>query len=168
MTPFLSRDAPYTHGVATGLRCPDISTAILLAVNSDSKLVLLVGSDPRALRSAGETAGAELGWPLLRLNLALGKALAAHMPSERGDIAWDLLLEVVGSHDDGAMLIGTDLLWEPSLGYDPYRTLRRLGRHGPLVATWFGRVDGPDIIRAEPGHPEYTRDRLDVPYVAVE
>jgi hypothetical protein len=90
------------------------------------------------------------------------------MPDELPDVAWELLLEAVGDHDDGAVLIGTDLLWEPSLHYDPYRSLRRLGRQGPLIATWFGRVEGPDIIRAEPGHPEYTRDRLDVPYVLVE
>jgi hypothetical protein len=154
--------------VSDGLRCPDIAGALELSANSDSKLVLLVGTDPRVLRVAGEQAADELRWPMLKLNVELGQRLAAFMPAERGDVAWDLLLDVIGEHQDGVVLIGTDLLWEPSLGYDPYRTLRRLGRRGPLIATWFGRVDGPDIIRAEPGHPEYTRDRLDVPYVLVD
>ena len=154
-------------GVTEGLHCHDIAAAQQLSVNSDSKLILLVGADPRALRGGGEEAATKLRWPMLKLNVELGQRLATFMPAERGDVAWDLLLDVIGEHQAGAVLIGTDLLWEPSLGYDPYRTLRRLGRRGPLVATWFGRVDGPDIIRAEPGHPEYTRDRLDVPYVLV-
>lgn len=154
--------------MADRLRCPDVSAALPLSANSDSKLVLLVGSEPRSLRSAAERAAAELGWRYLRLNAELGTALSLHMPSQRIEVAWDLLLDTVGPHDQGAVLGGTDLLWEPSLGFEPYRALRRLGRHGPLVATWFGTVVGPDIIRAEPGHPEYTRDRLDVPYVLVE
>ena len=151
-----------------GLRCPDIAAALELSANSDSKLVLLVGTDPRALRVDGEQAAADLRGPALNLSIQLGQRLATFMPTDRVGVAWELLLDAVGEHKDGVVLVGNDLLWEPSLGYDPYRTLRRLGRGGPLVATWFGRVDGPDIIRAEPGHPEYTRDRLDVPYVLVE
>lgn len=151
-----------------GLRCPDIAAAQTLTANSDSKLILLVGETPLKVRRTAERVAAELSWRPIRLNVELGRALGEHMPEERPDVAWDLLLEAVGDHDNGAVLIGTDLLWEPSLHYDPYRSLRRLGRHGPLITTWFGRVDGPDIIRAEPGHPEYTRDRLDVPYVLVE
>lgn len=154
--------------MSNGLRCSDVSAALRLSANSDTKVVLLVGPEPRALRAAAEPAAAELGWRTLKLNVELGRALAGHMPAARVDIAWETLLGVVGDHRAGAVLVGTDLLWEPSLGYDPYRTLRRLGRLGPLVATWFGKVEGSNIIRAEPGHPEYTRDRLDVPYVAVE
>lgn len=154
--------------MSDGLRCPDLQAARELSANSDSKLVLLVGGNPGAVRLAGEQAAAELQWRMLRLNVELGQRLATFMPAERAAVAWELLLVVVGEHKDGVVLVGSDLLWEPSLGYDPYRTLRRIGRHGPLVATWFGRVDGPDIIRAEPGHPEYSKDRLDVPYVLVE
>jgi hypothetical protein len=156
------------HGLVVGLRCPDIAAALPLSANSDSKLILLVGEKPLVLREAGEAAATELGWRGVHLNVELGLALREYMREERPDVAWEVLLEAVGEHVDGAVLIGTDLLWEPSLHYDPYRSLRRLGRHGPLIATWFGRVEGPDIIRAEPGHPEYTKDRLDVPYVLVE
>lgn len=158
----------YTPSVVDALRCPDIAAALPLSANSDSKLILLVGDKPLALREAGDAAAADLGWRGVRLNLELGRALREYMPEERPEVAWDLLLEAVGEHDEGAVLIGTDLLWEPSLHYDPYRSLRRLGRHGPLIATWFGRVEGQDITRAQPGHPDYTRDRLDVPYVVVQ
>ena len=150
------------------LRCPDIAAAHALSANSDSKLVLVVGTNLHALRAGGARAAGDLGWRMLRLSIELGQRLATFMPAQRAGVAWELLLEVVGEHQDGVVLVGSDLLWEPSLGYDPYRTLRRLGRRGPVVTTWFGRVDGPDIIRAEPGHPEYTRARLDVPYILVE
>lgn len=151
-----------------GLHRPNLVDALELAVNSDSKLVLIVGTNPRQLLAAGYSAAERFGWPAVRLNVELGRALLSHMPEERQAIAWESLLHVVDEHPQGVVLVGTDLLWEPSLGFQPYRALRRIGRDGPAIATWFGRVEGPMIIRAEPGHPEYTKDRLDVPYFLVE
>lgn len=154
--------------MASRLLCTDSRSALELAANSDSKLVLLTGTDPLRLRDAAEREATSLGWRAIRFNDALALRLAPYMPAERPNVAWEVLEEVVGDHRGATALIGTDLLWEPSLGYDPYSALRRLGRHGPLLATWFGTVVGPDIIRAQPGHPEFTRDRLDVPYVVVD
>ena len=50
----------------------------------------------------------------------------------------------------------------------PYEALRRLGRSGPVVAPWFGTVIENDIVRAKPGHPEYMRVPLDVPFVSAD
>jgi hypothetical protein len=74
---------------------------------------------------------------------------------------------VLGERTGPLVLASTDILFEPTLGYRPYEALRRLGRRGPMLAAWFGRVDSGDLIRAQPGHPEYVRVKLDVPYISV-
>ncbi len=150
------------------LRTDSLLEALERATHSDSRLVLLVGDDPPGLRQAGDAAATELAWPLLDLNVSLAERLLPHTPSERREEAWDALDEIVGRPQPGVIIVGTDILFEPALGYRPYEALRRLGRRGPLVATWHGHVDGTDIIRAAPGHPEYTRVKLDVPYIAIE
>lgn len=152
----------------TRLLAATVADAIERSRHSDSQLVLLVGEEPGSLESAGTAAGTELGWPLLNLNVALGERLLPFTPPERREEAWDALSELVGRPDPGIVLLGTDILFEPALGYRPYEALRRIGRRGPTVATWFGHVDGADIVRSAPGHPEYTRVRLDVPYVEIK
>jgi len=134
---------------------------------SDTQLVLLVGPDPAALRSAAGEAATATGWPLLDLNTRLSEQLIGLMPAERADEAWDAFDRVVDPFRGGVVISGTDILFEPTLGYRPYEALRRMGRRIPIVATWLGRAEDGDLIRSEPGHPEYTRVRLDVPYVAI-
>ena len=102
------------------------------------------------------------------LNRELALRLLPFTAQERRDEAWEALEEVVGDQTDGIVLCGTDILFEPTLGYRPYEALRRLARRGPIVASWFGTVDGGEVVRAEQGHPEYVRIRLDVPFVTVE
>jgi hypothetical protein len=128
----------------------------------------MVGDNSRTLRSAAAAAADDLGWRIVNLNVALATELSSHMPADRAAIAWDTLLSIVGDHAEGVVLIPTDVIWEPSLALDPYRALRRMGREGPVLAAWFGHVDGHAIMRAEPGHPEYSKNDLDVPYVAVQ
>jgi hypothetical protein len=139
-----------------------------MAANSDARLVLLVGRPAPALRQAAEAAAEELGWPAIDLNRELALRLLPFTAQERRDEAWDALEDVVGDQHAGIVLCGTDILFEPSLGYRPYEALRRLARRGPIVASWFGTVDAGEVVRAEQGHPEYVRVRLDVPFVTVE
>ena len=150
------------------LRAETIAEALERAGHSDSRLVLLVGDAPEALAAAGVAAARELEWPSVDLNVALAERLLPFTPSERREEAWDALEELIGRPDPGLVVVGTDILFEPALGYRPYEALRRLGRRGPVVASWFGTVDEADIVRSAPGHPEYTRVRLDVPYLQVE
>ena len=80
----------------------------------------------------------------------------------------DALDEVVSRPEPGVVIVGTDILFEPALGYRPYEALRRLGRRGPMVATWLGVVEDQDVVRSSPGHPEYCRVRLDVPFLQAD
>lgn len=153
---------------ASGLRVESVVQGLAMAANSDARLVLLVGQSPTALRQAAEAAAEELGWKLIDLNLDLARRLLPFTAQERRDEAWEALEEVVGDQSAGIVLCGTDILFEPSLGYRPYEALRRLARRGPIVASWFGTVDGGELVRVELGHPEYVRIRLDVPFVTVE
>lgn len=148
------------------LNAGDMSRALDLAARSDSKLVLIVGRTPTSLREAARSTAVNLSWRKIDLNLQLTRRLLPHTRTERQDLAWDALRDVVGEHPGGVVLVSTDILFEPTLGFRPYEALRRLGRSGPVVAAWFGTVDGYDIVRAQPGHPEYSRNRLDVPYVS--
>ncbi len=151
-----------------GLRVEFVAQGLALAANSDARLVLLVGRSPQSLRQAADAAAQQLGWPAIDLNRDLALRLLPFTAQERRDEAWDALEDVVGDRDAGIVLCGTDILFEPSLGYRPYEALRRLARRGPIVASWFGTVDGGEVVRAEKGHPEYVRIRLDVPFVTVE
>lgn len=152
---------------ASRLGVPDLDAALVVAANSDSSLILLVSDDPDAVRAAARGAVPSLGWRGVELNAPIAQALLPMNTSERVEAAWDALTTIVGEHRDGVVLLSTDILFEPTLGFRPYEALRRLGRSGPVVAPWFGTVDGQDIVRAQPGHPEYVRARLDVPFVQV-
>jgi hypothetical protein len=139
-----------------------------MAANSDARLVLLVGRSPQVLRKTAETVAGQLGWRTIDLNTELARRLLPFTAQERRDEAWEALEDVVGDQHAGMILCGTDILFEPSLSFRPYEALRRLARRGPIVASWFGTVDGGDVVRAGQGHPEYIRIRLDVPFVSVE
>ena len=150
------------------LRVDSVSDGFALAANSDARLVLLVGRSVRALREAADGAAEQLGWREIDLDRELPLRLLPLPAQERRDEAWEALEEVVGDQESGIVLAGTDILFEPSLGYRPYEALRRLARIGPIVASWFGTVEGGQIVRAHPGHPEHVRVRLDVPFVFIE
>ena len=152
----------------SGLRVESVAQGVAMGANSDARLVLLVGRSPVVLRQAADAAAAQLRWPTIDLNQELALRLLPFTAQERRDEAWEALEEVVGDQSAGIVLCGTDVLFEPSLGYRPYEALRRLARRGPIVASWFGTVDGGEVVRAEQGHPEYVRIRLDVPFVTVE
>lgn len=152
----------------SGLLSVDLAEAQRRAQYSDTQLVLLVGRSPDTLRAAAVGAAQQTGWPVLDLGVALGEQLVGLTPAERMEDAWDALEQVVDQHNNGVVITGTDILFEPTLGYRPYEALRRLGRRFPIVATWLGHVENGDVVRSSPGHPEYTRVRLDVPFVAVQ
>lgn len=151
----------------SSLKVATLDGGLGMAANSDSRLVLLVGLSSLALKQAAEAAAEALGWPLVDLNVQLAQRLLPATSQERRDQAWEALEEVALADDDGVVLSGTDILFEPTLGYRPYEALRRLGRQRPTIATWFGVVEDGDIVRASLGHPEYVRTRLDVPFVGV-
>ena len=147
---------------------PDLIRARDVSRNSDSQLVLVVGDRHDALREA-MTYGAELlGWRTVDVNTALPTRLIPLSDEERVLEAWDALRDVVGEHRGGVVLLTSDILFEPTLKYRPYEALRRLGRSGPVVAPWSGTVIDNDVVRAMPGHPEYLRVPLDVPFVPAD
>jgi hypothetical protein len=165
--PPVAAEAASSKPPASGLRVESVADGLRMSANSDSRLVLLVSHSPRALGPAAQAASAELGWRAVDLNTALAERLLPLTPGERQSEAWDALSELVGQHQAGVVLLSTDVLFEATLGFRPYETLRRIGRQGPVVATWFGTVEAGEVIRASPGHPEFVRVRLDVPYVQV-
>lgn len=155
------------QSVSPRLEVESIAAALDISRNSDSKLLLLVGDRPPALRASATALAAAQGWRTVDLSTALGRAFVALSANQRREQAWDLLEDVLGDRTEPVALISTDILFEPTLGYRPYEALRRLGRRGPILAAWFGRVDSGDLVRGQPGHPEYVRVRLDVPYMSV-
>lgn len=149
------------------LQADDLAAALALSTRSDARLVLLVGERPDSLRSAADRVALELGWRTVDLNRALTQRLLPHTTTERRDLAWDAFEGELGDSTGGIVLVSTDILFEPSLGYRPYEAIRRAARRGPVVAAWFGRVEGTFITRAELGHPEYVKVPLDVPFLSV-
>lgn len=144
---------PSDPAAMSSLGVRSVADGLLMAANSDARLVLLIGRSPAALRQAAEAAAEELGWKLINLNLDLAQRLLPFTAQERRDEAWEALEEVVSDQSAGIVLCGTDILFEPSLGYRPYEALRRLARRGPIVASWFGTVGGGELVRAELATP---------------
>jgi len=153
---------------ASRFEMADIGAAQRVAGNSDSRLVLVVGDQPGELRAAMVALAGDLGWRAVDLNVSLAGRLIPLSADERVLEAWDVLDEIVGPHHDGVVLLTSDILFEPTLGFRPYEALRRIGRSGPVIAPWFGTVIDTDIIRAQPGHPEYRMVPLDVPFLSAQ
>lgn len=149
------------------LAVPGIREGLAIIANSDSKLILLVGSEATVLREAVITGAALMEARVLELNLVLARALASFGQHERPDVAWDILEDVLGDRTAPLALASTDILFELTLRFRPYEALRRLGRRAMLLAPWFGTVDGGMLTRAQPGHPEFHRVKVDVPYIIV-
>jgi hypothetical protein len=68
-----------------------------------------------------------------------------------------LLLDCAGEF---VALDHLELLFEPSLRFDPLQALARLARNRIVIAVWPGRLTSGTLTYAEPDHPEFYEQQV--------
>lgn len=123
-----------------------------------SRLLLIVG-----LAGSGKTASlrefaAAGAQPIINIGEELSRALLDLNERQRILQLPKLLDEIVSLHKEQLLILdNTEILFATTLQQDPLRLLQGLSRNRTIVASWFGTIEGQDLIHALPNHPEYRR-----------
>jgi len=110
----------------------------------------------RALQLVSDRTGA----PILNVNLEVARALLPMTERQRSVRLPRVMEQIVTSATTAGNLVlldNTEILFDTALKQDPLRLLQRLSRNRTIVSTWGGRVEGREIVHADPDHPEYRR-----------
>ncbi|ANU22004.1 BREX-3 system P-loop-containing protein BrxF [Planococcus donghaensis] len=97
-------------------------------------------------------------YPLMNINLLLSERIKTVAQKRRPYKVAEILNELINKVDSEIVCIDYyEMLFEPSLGVNPFDLFTNLSRNKTLIITWRGRIEGDYFIYAEPGHPEYTK-----------
>lgn len=97
-------------------------------------------------------------YPLMNINLLLSERIKTVARNRRPYKVAEILHEFINNVDSEIVCIDYyEMLFEPSLGVNPFDLFTNLSRNKTLIITWRGRIEGDYFIHAEPGHPEYTK-----------
>ena len=124
----------------------------------NTKLIILAGP-----RGSGKTKlllelGDKIGVQPLKINLELGRRLAANSPAARGFSAGKFLRDIAdGERKEGDLLLldNLELLFERGLQINPLDLIKRLAHSKRVVSVWPGELRGNRLCYAEMTHPEY-------------
>ena len=132
-----------------------------------SKLILLVGPPGSGKTALLRIFADNAGTAVLNLGLELGRRLAAVPQKQRPLQAGALLRETADRfvHSDLLLVDNIELLFDSSLKLNPLDLLKRQAHARRVVAVWPGELrhgtQGPRLLYAEMGHPEYRDYGLD-------
>ncbi len=131
----------------------------LLAVTElYNRLILVVG-----LAESGKTASlrqfAALGpYPIINIGAELSRGLLDLNERQRILQLPRMLEEIVAAHEERILILdNTEILFTATLQQDPLRLLQQLSRNRTIIASWFGSIQGHELIHAAPNHPEFRR-----------
>ena len=97
-------------------------------------------------------------YPLMNINLLLSERIKTVARNRRPYKVAEILHEFINNVDSEIVCIDYyEMLFEPSLGVNPFDLFTNLSRNKTLIITWRGRIEGDYFIHAEPGHPEYIK-----------
>jgi len=98
----------------------------------------------------------------LSLSLPLSRSLQP-IPPQRRPLKVQALVENLLQDEaapSGWVLDHLELLFLPELRISPVQLLRHLAKTRTILAIWPGKYHQGRLIYAEPGHPEYLRERI--------
>lgn len=122
------------------------------------RLIVVAGPSGTGKTAAVQQIAAEMGLPLVNVNLELSRRMLELTARQRCLKAPTLLAEIVKDlNAETVLLDNTEILFDVHLRQDPLRLLQRLSRNKTIVATWNGTLRDGDLTYAAPGHPEYRR-----------
>lgn len=108
------------------------------------------------LRSVSDKTGA----PIVNVNLEVSRDLLPMTERQRSVRLPRVMEQIVATASAGRDLVlldNVEVLFDAALKQDPLRLLQRLSRNRTIISTWAGRIDGREIVYADPEHPEYRR-----------
>ena len=123
-----------------------------------NRLLLVVGTagcgKTGALRRFAELESC----PMLNLGMELSPLLLDLTERQRV-LQLPRLLDEIASKAGRPLLAldNTEILFTVALQQDPLRLLQGLSRNCTIVASWFGTINGGELIHAVPNHPEFRR-----------
>ena len=135
-----------------------LAEAVLVRIEPASRLycrLILVVSPESARTAALATAAGRCGVERVNLSLELSRHLLDLPASRRVLSCPDWLDDIAGAGAAPLFLDHIELLFTPELQQDPLRLLRNASRRRVIVAAWPGRLEGPNLAWAEPGHREH-------------
>ena len=121
------------------------------------RLVLLAGEAGSGKTATIRNVAADLGVPVINLNLELAKQMLELSPKQRSLRLPEILEGVVDRHQPAVVLDNLEVLFDKNLNQDPLRLLQRISRNRTVLASWNGRVERGKLLYAEVGHPEYRK-----------
>ena len=121
------------------------------------RLVLLVGETGSGKTAVLRGVAAELGVPVIDINLELSIQLLELTIRQRALRLPELLDQIVAIGHSTMVLDNLEILFDKELKQDPLRLLQGLSRNRSVVASWNGLAEGRKLTYAEAGHPEYRR-----------
>ncbi len=111
----------------------------------------------RALKSVHERTKT----PLINVNLELSRRMLDLTERQRALQVARLLDETIQAVEGETVLLdNTEILFHPSLKQEPLRLLQTVSRNRTVIVTWNGKIEGDQLIYAEPGHPEHRSHRI--------
>lgn len=119
------------------------------------RLVLLVGETGSGKTTVLRDVAAELGVPVININLELSEKLLDLTAKKRALHLPKLLGEIADTEDLTLVLDNLEILFDKELKQNPLKLLQGLSRNRSVLASWDGLAEKGKLIYAEPGHPEY-------------
>lgn len=119
------------------------------------RLVLLVGETGSGKTTVLRDVAAELGVPVININLELSEKLLDLTAKKRALHLPKLLGEIADTEDLTLVFDNLEILFDKELKQDPLKLLQGLSRNRSVLASWDGLAEKGKLIYAEPSHPEY-------------
>jgi hypothetical protein len=99
----------------------------------------------------------QAGLAYVNLGLELSQRFIELTDRQRSLRVPRLMDEILNGKATAIFLDNTEILFDINLQQDPLRLLQNVSRNHTIVASWCGKVQGENLVYAEPGHPEYRR-----------
>lgn len=100
-------------------------------------------------------------YPYLNISLELSEKLVEIDPTKRKYYVTEYLQEIILKRESNVVCIDyIELLFHPQLAIDPFHLLEDISKNKVLITCWRGKIEGNTLIHAEPGHPEYKKQKV--------
>lgn len=134
--------------------------AIKAANDLYHRLVLIVGPSGAGKTTILTKAAVSLQLPLKNVNQELSKELLELTGKQRSIRLPACLEEIIGKDQSVVLLDNIEILFDVNLHQNPLQLLKGFARNTCIVAAWNGNISADNLLYADPGHPEFRREKI--------
>jgi len=129
--------------------------ALSLSRSQYHQIVILAGLTSKGVGAVAACVGAEV----VSVSEAVASRLIEQPARSRPRAVSDVVRQIIAERSGHLVLLDRlEVLFETGLRVDPLSLLKQLSRDRPIIVVWPGKLDGEDLVYADPGHPEHRRD----------